>query len=183
VDEFLQVVKSELKKNAVGVVFRAFNARFANKYRLGESSRDTTAEEHSGQIEGSTSTPPDVEGKAKSRPFRIRTLSTPKRTEPRILAEEPINTSPTSTSPPTASIDSSISSLASTSESDSRQARGRTNKVLNLFRHKTKKSTDSANSSITTNSQPRRSLESSSGLSQRLQPITPMTRSRSVVRE
>ncbi|KIO32802.1 hypothetical protein M407DRAFT_18267 [Tulasnella calospora MUT 4182] len=183
-DEFLQVVKSELKKNAVGVVFRAFNARFSNKYRLGDSSRETTIEDQPDQVEGSASVSSDLQAKAKSGPFRIRTLSTPKRSEPRILTEDPINTSPTSTSPPTNSLDSSISSLPSTSETDSRQPRGRTQKVLNLFRHKTKKSTDSASSIATTNSQPRRSLESTStGFPQRLQPITPMSRSRSVVRD
>ncbi|KAG8925646.1 hypothetical protein FRC01_009884 [Tulasnella sp. 417] len=182
-DEFLQVVKSELKKNAVGVVFRAFNARFSNKYRLGDSSRDSTAEDQSDQVEASASSS-DLQAKPKSGPFRIRTLSTPKRSEPRILSEDPINTSPTSTSPPTNSLQSSITSLPSSSETDSRQSRGRTQKMFSLFRHKTKKSTDSASSIVSTNSQPRRSLEApSNGFPQRLQPITPMSRSRSVVRD
>lgn len=33
IDDFLKDVKTELKKNAVGVVFRAVNARFSSKYR------------------------------------------------------------------------------------------------------------------------------------------------------
>lgn len=139
----------ELKKNAVGVVFRAFNARFSNKYRIGDSSRETTADDQPGQVEPSSQTLSDPQAKAKSGPFRIRTLSTPKRDEPRVLTDEgPISTSPTSATPPSGSLVSSITSLPSTSETDSRQPRGRTQKVLNLFRHKTRKSTDSASSSV-----------------------------------
>lgn len=149
VEEFLKVVKSELKKNAVGVVFRAFNARLSAKYRPHENHRENsmmsiqTSESSSG-----TSTPSASQTLAPERPgpTRLRTTSFPMQ-HAKLLSSENLMTSPTSTTRP---LEPASSPPSPPRDTDTKSVRGRAHKaqkVFDLFRpHKKRRSVDASQS-------------------------------------
>ncbi|KAG8856771.1 hypothetical protein FRB96_006274 [Tulasnella sp. 330] len=146
IEDFLKDVKTELKKNAVGVVFRAVNARFSSKYRNHEdsapSSSSVTSREDAAEGEGSR--PP-----LNVFPSNDRTALLP----PPMLVEQPpspmggeqVLAASTLTNSPPGQILLLPPDDCSAAPSDSdRPGRPRRNRVLSLFsrRHGKKSSND-----------------------------------------
>jgi len=177
---FLTVVKSELKKNAVGVVLKGFNARITSKYRHMDPPRDMIGNDDS----ESSGLPTPVQRTPTAtlkRPPRPRTTSdVPIRT--RVLSTGRLNTSPESSRPPS-SFNMTMTSASSTQDSRSQRGRSGTGKILNFFRHKKRLSADSSMSAYSGTMSGRQSLDGRVDGLQEPDPEPTIARSKSSVRQ
>lgn len=138
------MVKSELKKHAVGVVFRAFNARFSAKYRHSDvRDPNSPADESEQGINGDWPVSDALARSAKPPPLRLRTTSEGA-FGARPIMNRPLISSPTETDAPVLP-ESSNSLLHATPESDKKAQRGRaTKKMFQFLRHRSRPSNDSS---------------------------------------
>lgn len=135
-EDFLNHVKGELKKNAVGVVFRAVNARFSAKYRHHDDSATGSNMAREEELEGEPSHHRFHVFPSKNRALPPPTLMqiTPadegssSTTDLRLLESGPLRSSPPSVETPLPAESSPRTLDAGLPE------RPRRNRVLSLFR-------------------------------------------------
>ncbi|KAG9015450.1 hypothetical protein FRB94_000054 [Tulasnella sp. JGI-2019a] len=174
IEDFLKDVKVELKKNAVGVVFRAVNARFSSKYRNQEDptpSSSSTPREEQPEAEGRR--PPPTFSPSKQ---RTQLLAPPMVFEqpPSPLGDALIVDSPLRSSPPGQILLLPPEDAAPPPLEIERSERPRRHRVLSLFsRHQhTKKSSNDTTISNRTDASHRQSSDSSRSNVQRSKSIS-----------